>query len=102
MEDNETAHVMSIAVDKENRRIGIGKRLLGTMLRAYANTGVTRILLEVRESNLDAQKFYSALGFKRLGRLNSYYVDGEHALTYEIKDADLIAWVQNFNSTFST
>jgi ribosomal-protein-alanine N-acetyltransferase len=50
---------------------------------------VTRVMLEVRKSNLAAQKLYEAFGFSTTGVRKGYYSDdGEDALamTMEITD----------------
>lgn len=73
------AKIMSIAVKNEFRRRGIGKMLLNEAIKRAKKRGMKRIRLEVRESNLPAQKLYKKFGFEIIGHLESYYSDGESA-----------------------
>ena len=73
-------HVISMAVRAERRRRGIGTRLvLETAARCAGNS----LLLQVRVSNVGAQKFYQRLGFRTRGRRDRYYQDGEDGLVME-------------------
>ena len=73
-------HVLSVAVDKDYRRRGIGTRL---MLQAEENLtrdrGVDLMYLEVRVSNEPAISLYKKLGYSILGVISRYYADGEDA-----------------------
>lgn len=63
----------NIVVTPPHRRRGIGSRLLQAVISAASERTAKSILLEVRESNLQAAGFYSSLGFKESGRRKSYY-----------------------------
>ena len=62
-----------IAVRTEFRRRGIGEALLGEMLLQASQMGAERCFLEVRESNLPAQRLYARFGFTAAGRRNRFY-----------------------------
>jgi len=78
------AEVLNLAVRAECRRQGEGRALLKELLRRFAESGVSRVFLEVRESNRGAMAFYEREGFRRTGRREGYYQDPrEAALVYE-------------------
>jgi|688.fasta_scaffold580701_2 ribosomal-protein-alanine N-acetyltransferase len=67
------ADVANIAVAPRGRRGGVGRALLTHLLDRARRTGVERVFLEVRESNVAAQGLYGALGFTRVGTRRGYY-----------------------------
>ena len=74
-------HIPNVAVTKERRGEGIGRGLMKALMQYAANMGVQYMTLEVRKSNLTAQKLYHSLGFIDLGVRKRYYEDnGEDAL----------------------
>ncbi|HTX79258.1 MAG TPA: ribosomal protein S18-alanine N-acetyltransferase, partial [Longilinea sp.] len=75
------AHIGTIAVHPEFRHQGIGKHLLATALLAAYQEGVRQVYLEVRRSNVNAQKMYRQFGFEVTNVRPRYYTDnGEDAL----------------------
>ena len=71
--------IIKIAVNKEHRRRGLATKLLEAEKRRP-------ILLEVRESNLEAQEFYKRHGFEEIYVRKQYYRDnGENAIILEKK-----------------
>jgi ribosomal-protein-alanine acetyltransferase len=66
--DEEEMELLNIAVDPHYRRSGVATRLIG-------NIDSPNVLLEVRESNFDAQKLYQKLGFIEIGRREKYYTE---------------------------
>lgn len=80
----DAAEVLNLAVRAEYRRQGEGRALLEELLRRFAKAGVSRVFLEVRETNRGAMAFYERAGFRRAGRREGYYQDPrEAALVYE-------------------
>lgn len=73
-------HILSIAVDPQYRRRGIGRALVLKALEKLKGEGATAVRLEARRSNLGARAFYSVLGFKEERELPHYYEDGETAV----------------------
>jgi ribosomal-protein-alanine N-acetyltransferase len=80
--------VHNIAVHVDHRRRGIARLLLGKVLTEARAQSAVRVMLEVRRSNLPAQKLYESVGFLTTGVRTGYYSDnGEDALamTLEIR-----------------
>jgi ribosomal-protein-alanine N-acetyltransferase len=63
-------HIVNIAVAPNYRHKGTGTEL---MKFAIDNIVSKRVWLEVRESNIGAQKFYQKLGFKKEEVIHRYY-----------------------------
>ncbi len=78
-EDNN--HLISIAVDADRRRSGIGQRLLSALMTGVRDGRPWR--LEVRRSNVAAVRFYLKNGFRDVGVEEGCYRDGEDALLME-------------------
>ena len=79
--DRDRGHIISIAIHPSERRKEIGRALMGEMLKILEDIGVATVRLEVRKSNIEAQKLYELLGFKYSHDLDKYYSD-EDALVY--------------------
>ncbi len=69
----DSADITNVAVLPEMRRQGIGFELVNRMLEELILRGVSSVLLEVRESNLPAQRCYARAGFVPVGRRKGYY-----------------------------
>ena len=75
------SHITHIAVYKEERGQGIGRKLTEGLMQYLSNLGAAYATLEVRKSNEVAQNLYKSLGFIKLGVRKRYYEDnGEDAL----------------------
>jgi ribosomal-protein-alanine N-acetyltransferase len=73
--------VHNLAVRGEYRRRGIGRLLLHQVIAEALRRSSARVTLEVRKSNLPAQKLYESAGFVATGIRKGYYSDdGEDAL----------------------
>jgi len=80
------ADVHNIAIHVDFRRRGIARLLLTKVLLAARQQSLTRVTLEVRKSNLPAQKLYESLGFVASGLRKGYYSDdGEDALAMTLE-----------------
>ena len=66
-------HVNTIAVADAYRRQGLALALMRHILTAVAAEGIRRATLEVRRSNVAAQKLYEKLGFAQAGVRPGYY-----------------------------
>ena len=73
-------HIISIAVDKNYRRLEVGSKLVETSIEVFKKFEVKIIKLEVRVGNKGARKFYSKLGFKEEKIVEKYYEDLEDAV----------------------
>lgn len=73
--------IFNIAVRRDCRCQGLGRRLLGYVLDAARQHGFHKALLEVSTGNQAALKLYASAGFAVCGRRRAYYADtGEDAL----------------------
>jgi ribosomal-protein-alanine N-acetyltransferase len=68
-------HVMNVAVDTRHRNRGVGTMLMDELEARFHRLGATAAYLEVRESNLDAQRLYSRRGYVFLRKAEAYYGD---------------------------
>ena len=59
-------HVLNFAVHEDHRRRGVGTQMLEKLVGKLTDDRRTRILLEVRERNLDAQLFFKAANFRAI------------------------------------
>jgi [ribosomal protein S18]-alanine N-acetyltransferase len=83
--------IHNIAVHVDHRRRGIARLLLGMVVAEARNQSSLRVMLEVRRSNLPAQKLYQSLGFLTTGVRKGYYSDdGEDALAMSLDLASQI------------
>lgn len=79
------AHILNLCVSPEVQGQGLGKRMLYKLMQLAAERQGNSIFLEVRESNVVAQKLYDQEGFNRIGLRKNYYpsTDGrEDALVF--------------------
>ena len=67
------AEIANVAVAPAMRKRGIGTKLLDRILEAAATLGARTVFLEVRESNLAAQRLYVSRAFAVAGRRKLYY-----------------------------
>ncbi len=67
--------IVSISVHPDYRRLGIGSKLMETLISLFKNKEGKKCLLHVRVSNVIAIEFYKKLGFKILKRGKRYYLD---------------------------
>ena len=81
------AHIATLAVHPDYRKIGAARRLLAHGLRAAAGRGAVLAYLEVRRSNHAAQALYESFGFDVVGERPRYYKDNqEDALLMTLND----------------
>jgi ribosomal-protein-alanine N-acetyltransferase len=67
------AHITSVTVRHDYRRLGLGRRLVRFILDLAARQGMSRATLEVRRSNVRAQSLYRSMGFAEAGVRKGYY-----------------------------
>ncbi len=82
------AYLSNVVVHPDFRGMGLGRLLLQWVLDQGISRGVTRVLLEVRESNAVAIGLYSSAGFREVGRRPRMYSDGETAVVMEKRIPD--------------
>ena len=65
--------ILNLAVHPAHRRRGLGARLTTEGIDLLRFRGVRQVFLEVRESNVGAQRLYRGLGFEPVARRRWYY-----------------------------
>ena len=66
-------NLLYIAVNTQNRQQGIGRQLLNALIAQCQQHNISRVFLEVRESNQAAIALYGAAGFINNGMRKNYY-----------------------------
>ncbi len=86
----EEAHVTTLAVHPDYRRLYVGERLLINDIIQARKVGADWVTLEVRVSNDSAQRLYGKYSFRSLGVRRNYYQDND-------EDA-LVLWTDRLSS----
>ena len=68
-------HILNFAVAPQFRRRGVGARMTTKLVAKLTAQRRSRILLEVRETNLAAQLFFRNQGFRAVSVLRDFYED---------------------------
>ena len=68
-------HILNFAVAADLRRRGIGRQMIDKLIGKLSSQRRTRISLEVRETNVDAQLFFRESGFRATSVLHEFYDD---------------------------
>lgn len=68
-------HILNIAIDPAYQRRGYAGQLLQFAFDFGQQRGALSAFLEVRASNLPAQKLYASFGFTRIDTRSGYYSD---------------------------
>lgn len=66
-------NITNVAVRKEDRKRGVAHMLIDKLLHIAKERSVTTVLLEVRESNIPAQRLYMKIGFREQGKRTDFY-----------------------------
>ncbi|MFD0679491.1 MULTISPECIES: ribosomal protein S18-alanine N-acetyltransferase [unclassified Paenibacillus] len=69
------AHVTNVAVREGYRGKKLGEMLMRELQKTASFLGAERMTLEVRPSNIIAQRLYEKLGFHSVGVRRGYYTD---------------------------
>ncbi len=73
----EEAHITTLAVHPDYRRMHVGERLLVNDIIQARKMAADLVTLEVRISNESAQRLYGKYGFRSLGIRPNYYQDND-------------------------
>ncbi len=85
--------ILNFAVAADCRRRGVGRQMIDKLISKLSSQRRTRISLEVRETNLAAQVFFRAAGFKATTVLHEFYEDSpEDALIFEYSIASELSY----------
>ena len=73
------------SIEEKFRKKGYGSNLMRYLIKKCENLNLQKLLLEVSELNLNAEKFYKKFNFLTVGRRKNYYRDGSDAVLKEKK-----------------
>ena len=79
------AQINYFVVNKKFRKRGFGSYLMSYLITKCEKLNLKKLLLEVSQSNVTAERFYSRFDFYTVGIRKNYYKDGSHALLKEKK-----------------
>jgi len=68
-------HLLNFAVHEDWRHRGVGTAMIRKLKSKLSHDRRSRIVLEVRETNLDGQLFFKAMGFRAISTLRDFYDD---------------------------
>ncbi len=69
----EEAEILNVAVDGQQRRKSVARRLLAGLIEQVRGEGAKELFLEVQEDNEPVRRLYLATGFQIVGRRKNYY-----------------------------
>jgi ribosomal-protein-alanine N-acetyltransferase len=72
---NEQLRLLNFAVNQSFRRQGIGAQMIHRLKQKLSQQRRKRIVFEVRETNMDALRFFRTMGFKAYALLPGFYSD---------------------------
>ncbi|HJH32195.1 MAG TPA: ribosomal-protein-alanine N-acetyltransferase [Methanosarcinaceae archaeon] len=84
LNENE-GRIFSLAVKDEYKNRGIGTRLIHAILKIFYENSLQYASLEVRVSNVRAQKLYKRVGFLSCWVEKKYYFDGEDGVIMKMR-----------------
>ena len=79
------AQINYFVVDKKFRKKGFGSLLMSYLIKRCEKLKLKKLLLEVSQKNITAEKFYNRFGFFTVGIRKNYYKDGSDAILKEKK-----------------
>ena len=82
------SNIMNIVTRISKRHLGIGSKLLQTLIAKSKELGCTSITLEVNEHNTNAINLYKKFNFKRIGLRKKYYNNTDDAILMQVEFRD--------------
>ena len=79
------AQINYFVVNPKFRERGMGTYFMNCLLKRLEKLNISKLLLEVSQNNVAAEKFYSSFDFYTVGMRKNYYKDGSNALLKEKK-----------------
>ncbi len=79
------AQINYFVVNKQFRKKGFGSYLMSYLIKKCEELSLKKLLLEVSQNNVIAERFYNKFDFSTVGIRKSYYKDGSDALLKEKK-----------------
>lgn len=77
MDDGE---IINFLINEKYQHMGYGTQLFNSIMDEAKSTGIKRVTLEVRRSNMKGINFYIKHNFKEISVRKHYYKNGEDAL----------------------
>ena len=77
------AYINYFVINPKFRERGFGSNLMTYLIKRCKKLNIKKLLLEVSENNLTAEKFYTRFDFFTVGIRKNYYKDGSNALLKE-------------------
>lgn len=84
----EFATITKVSINPALQKKGLGYYLFNVLMNIAKELGATSFSLEVRESNIAAQKLYLKSGYKKASIRKGYYSDGENAIVMIYEEGD--------------
>ncbi len=82
-------HILNFAVHPNHRHQGVGRSMVEKLVGKLSPDRRNRIMLEVRETNLDAQLFFKAMEFRAVKVVRDFYEDtteDAYVMQYQCKE----------------
>ena len=79
------AQINFFVVEQKYRKQGFGSYLMNYLIKQCEKLNINKLFLEVSNTNVIAEKFYSRFDFSTVGIRRNYYKDGSDALLKEKK-----------------
>lgn len=79
------ADIIKVGVLKSEQGKGYGKKILGALISALKENGITNIMLEVEHQNFKAINLYLGFGFKEISERKNYYGENSHAKIFKLE-----------------
>jgi len=79
------AQINYFVINQRFRKKGFGSYFMSYLIKKCEQLNLKKLLLEVSQSNVTAERFYSRFDFYTVGIRKNYYKDGSHALLKEKK-----------------
>ena len=79
------AQINYFVVDQRFRERGFGSYLMKNLIKRCEKLNLNKLLLEVSQSNITAERFYKRFDFSTVGIRKNYYKDGSDAILKEKK-----------------
>ena len=79
------AQINYFVIHQKFRNRGFGTHLMSFLIKQCEKLNLRKLLLEVSQSNITAERFYSNFAFSTVGIRKNYYKDGSNAVLKEKK-----------------
>ena len=79
------AHINYFVINNKYRKQGFGSYFMSYLIKKCKKLNIYKLLLEVSQNNVKAEKFYNRFDFYTVGTRKNYYKDGSNALLKEKK-----------------